>query len=265
LTLHIPTWRFWPQRYEILENLYLVGSGGSWHSLLNHVTSNPSPCISDPHLTAPAASFLLPPRAETSWQLVLHQNGEGSPTKTVNYSSLMIGQLVQLTRLTTFLIFLADISVVLRGMTGLCRLTCEGHVGSWNPGPRAMTRQLAVVVPIVEDRPLANGFLAGPFCLRHILETHNIYIYIQYVDIEYVIIYIYVGVYYIKGKYWTFWRCCLAPGRANLDACTTPSQQSSTPSLSPQSPGKGTGWDWRSHARNNAVDFTDETWTSTLW
>ena len=195
LTLHIPTWRFWPQRYEILENLYLVGSGGSWHSLLNHVTSNPSPCISDPHLTAPAASFLLPPRAETSWQLVLHQNGEGSPTKTVNYSSLMIGQLVQLTRLTTFLIFLADISVVLRGMTGLCRLTCEGHVGSWNPGPRAMTRQLAVVVPIVEDRPLANGFLAGPFCLRHILETHNIYIYIQYVDIEYVIIY--MCVYYI--------------------------------------------------------------------
>ena len=89
----------------------------------------------------------------------------------------LVGQLVQLTRLTTFLIFLADISVVLRGMTGLCRLTCEGHVGSWNPGPRAMTRQLAVVVPIVEDRPLANGFLAGPFCLRHILETHNIYIY----------------------------------------------------------------------------------------
>ena len=106
----------------------------------------------------------------------------------------LVGQLVQLTRLTTFLIFLADISVVLRGMTGLCRLTCEGHVGSWNPGPRAMTRQLAVVVPIVEDRPLANGFLAGPFCLRHILETHNIYIwiyiYIQYGDIEYVIIYI---------------------------------------------------------------------------
>jgi hypothetical protein len=195
LTLHIPTWRFWPQRYEILENLYLVGSGGSWHSLLNHVTSNPSPCISDPHLTAPAASFLLPPRAETSWQLVLHQNGEGSPTKTVNYSSLMIGQLVQLTRLTTFLIFLADISVVLRGMTGLCRLTCEGHVGSWNPGPRAMTRQLAVVVPIVEDRPLANGFLAGPFCLRHILETHNIYIHT--VCGYRICNYIYMCVYYI--------------------------------------------------------------------
>lgn len=68
----------------------------------------------------------------------------------MNYSWLMIdmiGQLVQLVRLTTFLIFLAHISVSSTGYDGVMSAHFgSGHVGSWNPGPRAMTRQLAVVV-----------------------------------------------------------------------------------------------------------------------
>ena len=123
----------------------------------------------------------------------------------MNYSSLMIGQLVQLTRLTTFLIFLADISVSSTGYDGVMSAHLRGSrrlVESRTQGDDSPISCCS----IVEDRPLANGFLAGPFCLRHILETHNTYIYICMYVCMYVCMYICIYIYgYIYIYTYSMW------------------------------------------------------------